>query len=222
MHSRIVRPLAATLLAASAAVSANQITNGGFESPVIAAASFQNIVGGSEPAGFGWLVVSNNVDVISTGVLGITSAMADGTQALDLVGFGSGGAIAQTFATTAGITYQLQFAYANNPIVTATASATVQVTAGAATLLNTTITHDTSSAANLAWTVFTGTFTATGSTATLRFDNTVGGGNGGVLLDAIDVSPVPEPATGAMWLVGLAVSAGLARRRRAAPPHARG
>lgn len=211
------RPLAALLLLASAAAGANQVANGSFEDPVIAAASFQNIAGGSEPPGFGWSVVFNNVDLISTGVLGITGPMAAGSQALDLVGFGTGGAIAQSFATTAGTTYGLQFSYANNPIVTGTASASVQVTAGPATLLSTTVTHDTSTAGNLAWTTYSATFTATGSTATLRFDNTIGGGNGGVFLDAISVTPVPEPTTWGMWLAGLAIGAGVQRWRKTCP-----
>lgn len=188
-------------LAAVGPAQANQILNGSFETPVIAPASFQNIVVGGEPAGFDWTVVTNSVDLFSNGVGGFPGVVAyDGVQALDLVGFGSTGAIQQTFATVAGQQYNFFFAYANNPISTSTASADITITDGLTPLLSQSITHNTSTTSNLDWTTLHLSFIATGTSATLLYNNTVGSNNGGILLDAVDITAVPLP--GAVWLLG--------------------
>lgn len=206
---------------ASAPAHASLVINGGFEAPAIAASTFLNIVGGSEPVGFTWVVTTNNIDVFSNGVLGTTALAYEGLQALDLVGFGSTGAISQTFATSAGQTYRLRFAYGNNPVSTATASADVRVVDGATSLLATSITHDTSRLDDFHWSLFDATFVGTGGIVSLSFVNTVGGSNGGILLDGVTVdavaaSPpgVPVPATPLLVAGGLLAAAGCTRRRR--------
>lgn len=181
-------------LAAVGPAQANQILNGSFETPVVPPATFQNIPVGSEPAGFDWTVVTNSVDLVSN-VLAY-----EGDQLLDLVGFGSTGAIQQTFATVAGQQYTFFFAYANNPISTTTASADVTITDGVTTLLSQSITHNTSTISDLDWATLNLSFIATGTSATLLYNNTVGSNNGGILLDAVDITAVPLP--GAVWLLG--------------------
>ncbi len=196
---------AVTALQASIAASyANQLTNGSFETPVIASASFLDFGVGGEPPGLTWSVTTNTVDIVSNGVFGWTGTAADGNQWLDLVGFGSTGGIEQSFTTTPDRQYTLSFAYANNPGpgVPVPVSAEVTVTNGAATLLDQSISHGTSTTSNFDWTTFSMTFTANGTSALLAFDETVGGANGGVFLDAASINPsVPESSTWAMILL---------------------
>jgi hypothetical protein len=215
------RPIAKLLFAAAAlqasfAISyANQLTNGSFETPVIPPATFLDFGVGGEPAGFAWTVSTNPVDIVSNGFLGGTAF--DGVQWLDLVGFGSTGGIEQSFTTTPNQAYTLSFAYANNPGpgVPVPTSADVSVTNGAATLLDQSISHGTSVVSNLNWTTFSMMFTANGASARLAFDETVGGANGGVFLDAVSIRPaVPEPSTWAMMLVGFSILGYAANRRR--------
>jgi hypothetical protein len=214
----------AMLQASTAIVHANLLVNGSFETPVIPPATFLDFGIGGEPAGFAWTVTTNTVDIVSNGFLGGTAF--DGVQWLDLVGFGSTGGIEQTFVTTPGQQYTLFFAYANNPGpgVPVPVSADVTVTSGADTLLNQSISHGTSTTSGLDWTPFSMTLTATGTSATLAFDETVGGANGGVFLDAVSINattaPVPEPTAIILLATGLAALS-LVRRRKEwqAHPH---
>jgi hypothetical protein len=206
-----------SLLAANGTVQA-AILNGSFETPVIASASFLNVAPGAEPSGFGWTVVTNTVDIFSVGVLGTTALVADGNQALDLVGLGSTGAIEQSFATALGQIYTLTFAYANNT-GSGASSAQVAISDGLNSLLNQSVSHSTSNGVDYDWTSFSANFTATGTTAVLRFTNTLGGNNGGILLDKVAVNrfagaEIPEPS--ATWLAapGLSALALLRKRRR--------
>ena len=70
-------------------------------------------------------MTTNNVDIVNAIYSG--AAAYEGNQYLDLVGYGTTGAIAQGFATTPGRTYDLTFAYANNPWSTPSASASFLV-----------------------------------------------------------------------------------------------
>lgn len=175
---------------AAGAVGNGGLVNGDFETPVIAAASFLDFGPGAEPPGFAWTVVTNTVDLISKGVLGTTGLTYSGNQAVDLVGYGSTGGIKQSFTTVSGTTYNLAFAYCNNAVSTTSASASVVVKDESGTAFwSRMVAHDTSTLANCDWTLFADTFTAVGTTTTLEFDNVMGNNSGGIVIDAVTVSP---------------------------------
>ena len=144
----------------------------------------------------------------------ITGPAFEGAQMLDLHG-----RLAQTFATTPGSLYTVTFAYTDNPAepaVTGPASARVRLFDGLGDRLNQTFTHTGAVSNNFHWTVFDGQFTALQNTTTLEFTplTTVAGRDpGGILLDAVAVRIVPEPASTAMLLLG----ATLCLRRRRTP-----
>lgn len=204
--------LAGLLPLAAVPAQANLLSNGGFEDPVLAAGTYLNLVPGAEPAGFGWVVLADGVDVFTDGVLGTLVVAAEGVQALDLVGFGSTGGIAQSFMTTWGQPYRLSFQYANNPISTGEAAASLQVGNGEETLLSDLVVHSGSSTGGLGWTSYQADFIGTGGALTLSFQTTLGGSNGGIVIDAVAISAVPEPSAAGLWLLGLAAGGLLARR----------
>lgn len=196
--------------AAVPASAAELLVNGGFETPTV----YFNTYSGTQIPG--WTVTTNNVDIASNSIYGVANYAYEGSQWLDIVGTGRSGAIAQTFATTAGTTYSLSFAYANNPDFTP-ASASVAVT-GATSLLATTIAHGGSTRTAAGWTLYTGSFVADSTSATLLFTDVSHNLNAGIYLDAVSVQSlttgVPEPATWATMLVGLGAVGGSMRLRR--------
>jgi choice-of-anchor C domain-containing protein len=188
---------------ASAAV--NILSNGSFEAPDIGEQWYVNYGTGLTIPG--WNVLYNNVDIVNT-LVGWGSAAANGKQALDLVGYGSTGAISQAFSTIAGQVYTLSFAYGNNPSSTSEAAAAFSIFGGS-TLLSSSV----ASSNGLGWSTYSGTFLANSATTILTFNNTIGGNNGGLLLDAVSVSAVPEPSTWALMLLGFAGLGFFAYRR---------
>jgi hypothetical protein len=183
----------------SAAASAEQLTNGGFELPT--QTTFLTVTAPDAATIPGWNVIGGTVDVANAVGNGfVTGPAYSGAQYLDLNG-SSAGDIRQTFATTPGASYTLSFAYANNYVNTNNATATLAVADGATTFINTTITHTTSAAGVLDWSVFTQNFTAQQATTTVSFTSTVGGA-GGILLDGVSVAVAPEPVA-AMGIAAL-------------------
>jgi choice-of-anchor C domain-containing protein len=189
----------------------NLLTNGGYESPVLAPGGFVLINPGSEPVGFGWTVNFGSVDLAHLPVSPFVLYSAfEGNQALDLNGNERGG-VSQDFATIAGQAYQLTFAYADNPLEGGISSASVRVSDVTlnSTLLSTSVFHSTStnSPANADYSFYSGTFTAAGSLTRLEFASTSASNSasGGILLDGVNVSAVPEPTA-----TSLAVALGMA------------
>jgi choice-of-anchor C domain-containing protein len=213
-HPLILAPLAAlACLTLAGASRANLIVNGSFESPVAPANGFLTVSGAGLP---GWTIAPGGatVDVINTGYW----PAFDGNQSLDLSGSPGpiGTNIPQTFATVPGQTYTLSFAYANNADSLLTATADVEVE-GLGTLLSAMITHSNSTRPNMNYLLFSGSFVADSTSATLTFTHTGPNANQGIVLDAVDVTQVevPEPASLAVFgLAGLAVAGYAARRRR--------
>lgn len=191
----------------STTASAQIVTNGGFEAPVITDPCCNTVPPDSLP---GW-IATPNVNVVNGTFDSTAGNLAyQGNQYLDLVGQGGSGSISQTLSLTPGQLYSLTFAYSHNlfdPAEATSASALVTIDGFAAIF-----SHDTGNTSNLDWQIFSGSFVATGPD-TLNFTNISGGPNEGVLLDAISVAAVPEPATWAMMLLGFA-GIGFAMRRR--------
>jgi Protein of unknown function (DUF642)/PEP-CTERM motif len=185
---------------------ANLLLNGSFESPVVTPGTFLNISPGGEPAGFDWKVASGNIDLAGPNPF-ILYPPYDGIQAVDLNGFVRG-SLYQDFPTVLGQQYSLNFAYADNPLEGGVKSAGVTVTdlLSSATLLATSVSHSTStnSPPNGDWIVYSGTFTATGTSTRLLFASTSASDtpSGGIILDDVNVQ-VPEPATFVLAGLGL-------------------
>jgi choice-of-anchor C domain-containing protein len=179
------------LIAFSSQVQAD-IINGGFEQP--GTAFFTDIPAGSS-ALTGWTVVSGSVDVSSAA--NVFGAPYQGAQYLDLDGT-SPGHIKQSFVTAVGGSYQLTFAYSNNPASGGTdpASANVSLSgSGVSDLLNQNITHGGTTPAFMNWILFTDTFTANSTLTTLDFNSLdLSTSIGGIGLDAVSVAAVPEPS----------------------------
>lgn len=169
------------------------IINGGFEAP-LASSPFQTLTGTELT---GWTVTSGSIDLIN----GYWPAF-EGRQSIDLAGSTkNGGALEQTFATTAGVTYLLTFNYANNVDVSA-ATARVDVI-GSSSLFTQNLSHSGSSSttlSNMNYTAFSATFTANSSLTTLQFTSTgpdpVVNRDNGIVLDNVNVvQVVPTPPT---------------------------
>lgn len=206
MRTSVFSALGAALLAATVAVPASAaqlIVNGNFENTGFGGTSSYYNLGNTGathavPADFGFDVPINNVDLIANGVFAANLA-GGGAYNLDLVGFGSTGAISQTFATTLGATYHVSLAYTVNGAGTADVSvdgSSIGSIVGTGT-----------------WQTFTNTFLGTGNAVTFAITELTGGGNGGVVLDNISVTSVPEPAMWGLMLVGFGL-VGVASRRR--------
>jgi hypothetical protein len=212
---------AALAFSASGARS-DVITNGGFELPPINT-FYQNYGTQTNSPWSGatfdnnWSIPTNNVDIVNP-IVGWGASAFQGTQILDLVGYGSTGAVSQSFATTIGQQYQLTFAYSDNPGSGFTSQSAAQAAvfvlgAGNGNLLSTTIAHDNAVSGNLNWSLYSGTFVANSESTTLNFNTLFGQNNGGIMLDAVAVSAVPELSTWTMMLLGFAGVGFVAYRR---------
>jgi uncharacterized protein DUF642 len=201
---RLVIGVGIAICCVASVASANNLTNGGFELPALVPGAFVTIPPGGEPVGFAWKVTSGDVDVAHLPVTPFVEYPAfEGVQALDLNGTITG-AISQDFPTIVGQAYAVSLAYADNPVAGGTSTASVKVTdvATTASLLSTSISHSTStnSPPFADWLTATFGFTATGTTSRLSIASTSPdtSPSGGVILDAIDVHAVPEPAS---WIL---------------------
>lgn len=193
--AHIIAGVTAALLATAATGRANLIVNGGFEDPVIAG-SYQTF-GLNSTDITGWLVTDSDVDISHE----ITPYA--GSQFLALDG-GEPGAIAQSFATTAGMQYTLSFYYTYQPLIGLTSADANVAVNGSASLLDV----DFNSQSPASWALFTQNFVADSNTTTLTFTSLDAPGfpTGlvGMAIDEVSVAPVPEPAT-----IGLAAVSGL-------------
>jgi hypothetical protein len=214
---------AAMLLLAVNPSWANLIVNGSFETFVIAGTDvdFGGFVRYFSPPPntdiTDWTITGssgghpNSVDLVHS--FGYPAFA--GNQSLDMEGdVGASGVIFQSFATTPGVTYDLSFAYGNNPFgFGGTMNALVT---GTSVLLNQNVSHNTSTGANMHYVLFSQNFVADSATTTLEFAALTNSGFG-IALDAVDVSvasaPMPEPASLTLLAIGLA-GLGFSRRRK--------
>jgi uncharacterized protein (TIGR03437 family) len=155
----------------------NLIVNGDFETPVVTNGSFQTFNSGS--AGItGWTVIGtapNTVAVVSGAYVdhGLVAVAEDGHQWLDLTGDGvSTGTrgVTQTVPTIAGMTYSLTFwvgnAYDPGGDLGTTSTVGLKINGtGAGNFTNS------AQGTALNWQHFSTTFTATGNSTVIEFDN---------------------------------------------------
>lgn len=229
--------LRALILAASIGVaseaSANLLVNGGFELPVQGAPNFAafNVPAGSSLI-TGWTVVQGNVDLTTTVNYGpgVNTLHPTSVQDIDLIGDtrGSGGVfggISQSFATVIGQLYQLNFDYAhNNGTFSANGYAAQVTVADANAPANTALSTEISQAFNQSgWVAYSQTFVANSALTLLSFIDTRGAFNAGIYLDEVSVEAVaavpavPEPATWAVMILGLAGIGFVTYRRKSKP-----
>ena len=226
---RRLAAVAATLVLASSS-QANLLTNGSFElgvnPPGPPADPFQVISTGNSATLTGWTVGG------AVGVDWIHSSYwqaSQGNYSLDLNALGIG-SVSQTFATTAGATYAVKYDLSMNPdtnntfpiprVATVLATNAGDNTVLGQTNLNVPFNGFNSTFANMNWTPYGLTFTATGSSTTLAF---ISGNDyaGGFALDNVSVvatsdptpTPVPAPAGLLLGLVGVALAARFRRRK---------
>lgn len=193
---------AALLASIGSAHAVNLVVNGGFESVTQRPGTW-----GVYKAIDGWTTASGSGIEIRDRVRG---SAFEGSNFAELDSHRNS-TMQQTLATVAGQSYTLSFEYAARPGV-ASSSNPISVWWDDL-LLGTAVASGIGHKDNV-WTTYAFTVLGTGSDV-LRFGAVGKSDSYGGSLDAVAVSPVPEPATVAMLAGGLALVAVAARRRGA-------
>ena len=176
------------LASAGPVLSSELLVNGSFESDLQAHGTYSiraNLTG--------WTGGANGIELRDA----VAGAAYDGNNFIEL-DVRANSSISQSFATTIGQSYLLTFAFAARPGSKNAASNGINWSAG-----------DMSDIAfgldiNSSWTLANATFVATGNTTTLTF-NAIGISDAvGTSLDDVSVRAIPEPASYALVLLGLA------------------
>ncbi|OYT86916.1 MAG: hypothetical protein CFE46_14515 [Burkholderiales bacterium PBB6] len=162
-----------------------------------------------------WTVGAGGVDVVGT-----PWPAAHGNYSLDLNAIAPG-QISQTLSTTANQAYRLTFELGANYLYAPPYLNTKFGTVSVGSLVNQQLSFTNANlyvfpgeAAPMGWSSMVFDFVATGTSTTLIFTG-LNEGNAGLALDNISVSAVPEPGSLALMTAGLAMLAGLRRRRPA-------
>lgn len=148
-------------LSARSSAPVQAFRNGSFELSATDPGQFNTLRAGST-AITGWTVIGNDINHIGT-----YWTSSEGRRSVDLVGEERRGGVSQTFSTTPGTTYDVQFDLAGNP----SAGPRIKPVTVSAAGISQSFTFDTSgrSTANMGWRTQTFTFTATDAVTTLSF-----------------------------------------------------
>jgi len=178
---------------------ANLITNGSFENGInITMGRFDTLSQGDSTSILGWTVTGGTIDYIGT-----YWQAADGYRSLDMCGNGSG-SISQTFTTTPGQLYKVDFSMAGNPDGTPNIKQLVAaVTSGGVGAAYFTFDTTGKTKADMGWETKTFDFTALGASSTLTFFSVDYGSPCGAALDNVSVNAVPVPAAFYLFASGL-------------------
>ncbi|MCW2395846.1 MULTISPECIES: choice-of-anchor C family PEP-CTERM protein [unclassified Sphingobium] len=201
----------AAMLALPSAAQAATFINGDFETGNDPGTYFLRL-GTDSTALTGWTITSGNVELI-----GGYWQSGSGSRSIDLNGSAQG-AIAQTFDTIEGMTYNVDFLMAGNP-EGGPAVKTLEVAATGNDGQLFSFDNTGFSKTNMGWTNYTYTFTASGNLTTLSFASMTdspwtGPALDGVTVTAMSAVPVPEPTTWALMLGGFALIGSTLRRRQ--------
>ena len=209
--------LAATCVAActcAASANAGAFQNGSFEQSSFApgaVGNFATLAAGST-AITGWTVTGGGIDYINT-----YWNAADGAYSLDLSALSAGG-VEQTFDTVLGQAYLVDFFLAGNPDGGLGVRSEVTSATGGLNQTNLFVVAGGNTRANMGWTRYSYSFTATGASTTLSFASNENNPYGPALDNvSVTAAGVPEPASWALMMVGFGgLGAVLRSRRRAA------
>lgn len=201
--------LKAAALAASAGPAVagiNLITNGSFELSGLNPGSSWIPMGGGDNSITGWTTFGAGIDY-----MGSVVAASDGARSIDLNNLTSGGGVEQTFATTAGWIYTVEFDLSANMYGGPTPKVMEVAAAGQSQAFEFDYVAAGSTAQNPAWERISWSFVGVGSSATLRFTGLSTGVYGAELDHVVVTGVAPTPGTAA--LLGLGGLVALRRRR---------
>ena len=197
-------------IAALGTAQANLLQNGGFESPG-APPDYIELGTGSTYI-TNWVTFLSGVEYFRPAAIAGLGSAIEGVMVVDLANFTfSNGGIAQTFATTLGQQYTLNFFAGNSTAASRTGTGTVDVQVGS---LTTSVATAVATSDPIVWAPVSLTFTALAPSTTLSFSNTENSFTHFAFIDGVSVTAVPEPQTWALLLAGLGIVSTAARRRR--------
>ena len=203
---RVLLPLGLAVAAVTASAQ-NLVVNGSFELPVLPANTPALYATGTDIGG--WHVVGLGDVAVLNGSFtqaGLTFSHQDGVQSLDLTGLTNTSAgISQFLLTSPGTLYDLSFHVGNvqstGPVWGTTSAVQVRVNGAPLTVAS----NSGGPTGSLGWQRFDFHFTAASASTELSFFNLDGPRDNVNQIDAVSVtSAVPEPATFALFALGLA------------------
>ncbi|MFG0246135.1 MAG: choice-of-anchor C family protein [Phycisphaerales bacterium JB052] len=201
----LVRISFACAVGLACSAEANLIVNGSFEESSLNPGTNWSVVGGGSTAIDGWTTVGGGIDYFGTFI-----AASDGLHSVDINNISSGGGVAQTFATSAGWIYTVEFDISANMFGGPTPKV-MQVSAdGSSEQFEFDYVAAGSTAQDPMWERMRFTFIADDASATLVFEGVSGGVFGAALDNVVVTGVAPAPGT----LAGMGALGLLASRRR--------